>query len=233
MTRSWISLRTPTAVAAVGVGLLALSLSLGGDRPAVSSSTTELADDGQPTQRETSQQAEAEETEMKTASDDGVETGPRVGQRAPDFELSTIAGDQFRLSEQRGRPVLINAWATYCPFCKHEMPMLNSLDGTYDDLLVVGLNVGEAKPTVRAFAERVGADYPLAIDRTGEVATTYRVASLPATFLIDARGIVVWKREGSVERSKLERQIETKTSADSHEASDAQPSTEKEANDSS
>lgn len=141
-----------------------------------------------------------------------AEFGAKPEQRAPDFELPTLNGETRQLHQRGGRPVLINVWATYCPFCEHEMPMLERMDDAHSELTVLGLNVGDNPETIRSFVERVDVDYPILLDRTGEVAATYQVTSLPATFLIDAEGTVRWRREGSVTSAELERQLRTTTS---------------------
>jgi len=236
MSSEWIRLKKPAAVVAVGVGLVAMGLMMG-NPPSIS--TTSPSGSEQVSHGEVAHGTEGTGASGSATKADSIvhppklsgrelDTGSEVGQLAPDFTFKALDGEAVPLHRYRGRPVLMNVWATYCPFCEHEMPMLDSLNGANDELLVLGLNVGEAQRTVRAFAERVGVAYPLVIDRTGEVAEAYQVTNLPTTFLIDAEGVIVWKREGSVSQSELKRQLRQTTSVGPRDATEAHSTSKEE-----
>ncbi|MFB6287064.1 MAG: TlpA family protein disulfide reductase [Candidatus Bipolaricaulia bacterium] len=236
MSPEWIRVKKPAAVVAAGFGLVAMGLMVG-HLPSISTTSpsgSEQVGHGQvvhgPEGTEASGSATKADSTVNSSNSSSQEpnTGPRVGQLAPDFAVKALDGEAVRLHQYRGRPVLMNVWATYCPFCEHEMPMLDALNGAHDELLVLGLNVGEAQRTVRAFAERVGVTYPLAIDRTGEVAEAYQVTNLPTTFLIDAEGVIVWKREGSVSQSELQRQLRQTTSVGPRDATEGHSTSKEE-----
>lgn len=122
----------------------------------------------------------------------GMEVGHRAGQLAPDFYLPTLQGKAVRLSELRGRPVVVNFWATWCTPCRREMPQFKAAYDQYRDrgLLVIAVNVQEPEGSVRQFAEEFGLDFPVALDRSGEVSRAYRLLGLPATYFIDRQGVV-------------------------------------------
>ncbi len=100
----------------------------------------------------------------------------------------------LRLSDLRGKVVLLNFWATWCPPCKAEMPDLNELQAKYgeaQDFVVVGVNVEEDAETVRRFVEEQGLAFPIALDRDSRVTTeTFGVRPLPSTFIIDREGYI-------------------------------------------
>lgn len=122
----------------------------------------------------------------------GISAGPRIGQLAPNFALPDVEGRATELALLRGRPVLINFWATWCIYCAAEMPALQRLaDDLAGDATVVGVNVGEGPEEVRSFAESVGLTFPLLLDRHTDVAMSYEVPSMPTTVLVDADGVVV------------------------------------------
>jgi peroxiredoxin len=112
---------------------------------------------------------------------------PRV---ADDFTIPTANGKTFRLSAQRGRPVFINFWATWCPPCLEEMPALERLWRAQKDAGFVLLAVTvDANPKLAApFVERHGLTFAIGLDPKMELANTYGVRALPSSFVIDRDG---------------------------------------------
>lgn len=123
---------------------------------------------------------------------DGVSVGAGTGEMAPDFLLETMEGREARLSDYRGQPVVLNFWATWCAPCRKEMPELVHAYDKYaeDGLVVIGLNQQESESIIRPFVEDYGVDFPVMIDRVGEVGDEFRTTGLPETFFIDRDGIV-------------------------------------------
>jgi peroxiredoxin len=115
---------------------------------------------------------------------------------APDFELRQLGGDPLRLSDLQGRPVIVNFWATWCSTCRAETPDLIELYETHqtDDLVMLGINLRENEASVAGFVESFGIPYPVLLDRSGEVATTWRIGGpnqgVPSTYFIDREGVV-------------------------------------------
>ncbi len=114
---------------------------------------------------------------------------PRVGDQAPLFTLRDLQGREVALASFRGRPVLLHFWATWCPLCREEMPLL---DETARDasgrIAVLGINLGERKDKVAAYVEAERLGFPMLLDGRGKVAARYRVIALPATIVVDAEG---------------------------------------------
>ena len=127
---------------------------------------------------------------IKLGAKDGP--APKIGEPAPDFALTDLDGNLVRLSDLRGKTVLLNAWATWCTPCKREFPELVGLYEANKDrgLVVIGLNLREAPPVVRKFAEEFGAKFPIVIDKDGSVISRYRLLGLPSTWFVDANGIL-------------------------------------------
>ena len=111
---------------------------------------------------------------------------------APDFVLMTADGASIRLSELRGKVVLLNFWATWCPPCKAEMPDLDVLHreyGSAHDFIVLGIDNLETAAAVRDFASQGHIAFPLLLDEDGVVAEQlYAVRSLPTSMIVDREG---------------------------------------------
>ncbi len=129
--------------------------------------------------------------------------GLRVGDRAPELEirgpdgaaapLRDLAGNPVRLADLRGRPVWINFWASWCPPCQAETPILRDLAAAYapQGLALIGISVQEAtEDDVRAYAERYGLAYTVAADLGGDVFRRYRIYGLPTQLFLDGDGII-------------------------------------------
>ena len=129
----------------------------------------------------------------------GIQQVAAVGAPAPDFTLETLDGEAVRLSDFRGRPVVLNFWATWCPPCIEEAPALEALHQRYRDRLVIlGVDHLEAAPAVTAFRDRFHLTYPLLLDRNGAVGERYSVRMLPETWVIDAAGTARIHKVGAV-----------------------------------
>ncbi len=123
-----------------------------------------------------------------------VTTGPTdrfAGRRAtPDFSLDTLDGAKFKLSDQVGRPVVVNFWATWCPPCRAEFPAFEQVYRRHRDkgLVVVGVDVAESPEVVAQFVHEAGATFPIALDVSGETTELFRIQGMPTTFFIGRDG---------------------------------------------
>lgn len=118
----------------------------------------------------------------------------RVGQEAPDFELESHRdnAELIRLSDFRGRTVVLNFWSTWCPPCSREMPLLQETfeEREADGVVVLSVDFKEDDGPVASFIDENGITFPIVMDRSGQVAERYGLRGLPWTFFIDADGIV-------------------------------------------
>jgi len=122
-------------------------------------------------------------------------SAPLPGYRAPDFTLLDLNGNEVALRSFRGRPVLVNFWATWCPPCRKEMPDLQAFHEKYGDkVALIGINWGEDKNEVEDFLKKFGITYPNLLDANGKIFALYRLTGLPSSFWIDEEGIIrgVW-----------------------------------------
>ena len=118
---------------------------------------------------------------------------------APAFDARTLAGETATLERFRGRHVLLNFWATWCPPCLEEMPSMEALYRDFRDrgLVVVAISSDrEGAAVVRPFIDRLGVSFPILLDPQRTVASRYGAGSLPMTFLLDPRGRVLAAARG-------------------------------------
>lgn len=112
-----------------------------------------------------------------------------IGEPAPDFTVEVTDGGSFTLSDSRGRPVVLNFWASWCAPCRAEIPDISAFASSHADVQVIGVSVEDSEPAAREFAAEIGASYPLALG-TPQVEDAYPRLGLPATYLIDPDGVV-------------------------------------------
>jgi len=119
-------------------------------------------------------------------------SGPVIGQPAPDFTLQSRAGDTVTLSELRGDVVVINFWATWCPPCRQEMPLLDQIYGRYQRLgfTLLGVNVEQDSRLADRFLADVPVSFPILLDPSEAVGKLYAVPAMPTTVIVDRKGTV-------------------------------------------
>ena len=120
---------------------------------------------------------------------------------APDFNLKGEDGKSYRLSDMRGKVVVINFWATWCPPCRYEMPAMERLWQKVKDknIVIWGVNVGEDADTIFEFTGTYPVSFPLPMDIDGKVIEQYPIKGLPTTYVINPQGMVTHRAVGSRE----------------------------------
>ena len=131
------------------------------------------------------------------------------GKSAPDFVLQDMNTKSVQLRDLRGQVVLINLWATWCPPCIAEMPDLTTVYNAHksEGFVILGVDDQERKETVMDFLARNPLPYPILLDADSRVARAYGTDFLPASFLIDRRGVLRVTMPGQSSRTKLEAAI--------------------------
>ncbi|ASP38704.1 hypothetical protein CHH28_08425 [Bacterioplanes sanyensis] len=119
---------------------------------------------------------------------------PQAGDAAPDFKATTIDGEVFDLSDYRGKqPVYLKFWATWCSYCKAEMPHLKHIREQYDDLVVMTVNIGlnDSVSNINQLYQQQGYGLPTVFDSDGKLTRLYGVVGTPHSVLIDRHGDIV------------------------------------------
>jgi peroxiredoxin len=119
---------------------------------------------------------------------------PRVGFLAPDFTLESLSGDQISLSDMRGKAIVLNLWASWCPPCREEMPALQRVYQENHErgleVLAVNMTAQDNIAAVEDFVQEFNLTFPILLDTGGEVGNAYLMRALPTTFFIDQKGVV-------------------------------------------
>jgi peroxiredoxin len=124
--------------------------------------------------------------------------GLKVGSKAPDFELKTLAGETVKLSDLKGKKVMLNFWATWCPPCKAEMPAMEEFHKEAgDDVVILAVNI-DPHLDVKAFVDENKITFPIPLDEEDKVNEAYQVLSIPTTYFIDTKGNIGNKYIGAM-----------------------------------
>ena len=129
----------------------------------------------------------------------------RPGKALPDLTFTRFDGTTVKLSDLRGKPVVLNLWASNCPPCVQEMPAIERVHQQVKDrVTIVGVDTQDpSRSDANKLAAKTGVTYDLAIDQNGELAQALDVVVLPTTVLVDANGRVVTSKAGALDEGRL------------------------------
>lgn len=142
-----------------------------------------------------------------------AKNGIEVGKNAPDFELSKLDGTKVKLSDLKGKKVILNFWATWCGPCQQEMPDMEAFYKKHKDgveILAVNYTVSEGangEEKVKRFAEEKGITFPVLLDKDITVTTTYKVITIPTSYFVDTKGVIQDKFIGPMTQKEMEKRI--------------------------
>lgn len=139
-----------------------------------------------------------------------LDVDPTPGSLAPDFTLKSLDGEVVSLIQFRGHPVLVNFWATWCGPCQIEMPTIQSRFDRFkeDGLIVLAVDFDESAESVGAFRDEFALTFELLLDPGAEVQRLYQNRSYPASFFIDAQGVIQVQHIGVMTEGQLDSYLE-------------------------
>lgn len=134
----------------------------------------------------------------------------KIGDQAPDFQLQQINKNNdletIRLSDFKGKGVMLNFWATYCKPCEVEMPYMEELYPQYKDqgIEIVAVSLDATEAVIHQFIDKYNLTFPIPHDNRGQVMDLYKIGPIPSTFFINPEGEIVEKVEGALTLERLE-----------------------------
>lgn len=150
------------------------------------------------------------DTDRGAAAGGDLEVGLLQGNLPPDFELNTLTGETVKLSDLKGKKVVLNFWATWCPPCKAEMPHMEnyySENAEKDnvEILSVNLTTGENRgvKAVQEFIDAYELTFTIPLDEEGIVGETYQVFQIPTTYMLNTDGTISQKIVGPMDEATL------------------------------
>ncbi|EKN70036.1 membrane-associated thiol-disulfide oxidoreductase [Neobacillus bataviensis LMG 21833] len=158
----------------------------------------------------TSSPTEAKKTVQENQGVDHktVKIGVEEGKKAPNFQLQTVSGKEMKLSDLKGKKVILNLWATWCPPCKAEMPHMQEFYQEQErknvEIVAVNLTTAEKDPSgVEKFVKDYGLTFPVLLDSSGQIGDTYQAFTIPTSYIIDANGIIHKKIVGPMDKEMM------------------------------
>ena len=144
----------------------------------------------------------SEEVEVSDSS------GLEIGKTAPDFELVTLKGESVKLSDYKGKKVILNFWATWCPPCKAEMPHMQKFyeenkDNGIEILAVNLTDIDNGKESIESFVKDYGLTFEIPLDQKGVIGRQYQAFTIPTSYLIDTNGIISNKIVGPMDEEMM------------------------------
>ncbi|MEH6942598.1 peroxiredoxin family protein [Bacillus sp. JJ722] len=150
--------------------------------------------------------------DLTTEVSSSAEIGNEIGEKAPDFTLNTLDGKTVKLSDFKGKKVILNFWATWCPPCKAEMPhMQNYYQSNKDkDITILAVNLtnqDNGLEIVHKFANDYKLTFPILLDEKGIVGRTYQILTIPTSFFINEKGIIHQKIIGPMDEETMQKYV--------------------------
>jgi thiol-disulfide isomerase/thioredoxin len=126
------------------------------------------------------------------------------GTLAPEVPLDDLNGGTVKISDYRGKVVVMNFWATWCGPCIQEMPMFQEYQDRYDGIVVLGVNSEEKADKVNEFLTKLTVEYPILLDSTVGMAREFRINFLPTTIFVDEKGEVRFRHYGIMTSEQMD-----------------------------
>lgn len=144
------------------------------------------------------------------SSDASAKIGTGLGNKAPDFTVTDYDGKQIKLSDFQGKPVFINFWASWCPFCLDEMPTMAKVQQEFGDQYVtLAINRAEKLDRARQFSDQVGVTGKMALvlDADDSIYRSFGYFAMPVSIFVDKDGIIQDVKQGPLQEQELRNKI--------------------------
>ena len=138
------------------------------------------------------------------------ESSSGIKELATDFTLKLLDGKDFHLNDYKGKPVLINFFASWCLPCREEMPVLEKIVNEYNPKGVVflGIAVDDTEEKMKDFIAKYGVTFPVGLDKTAAIQKSFGLYGIPTTYFIDKQGIINYFHSGTVTEELLHHELD-------------------------
>lgn len=127
-----------------------------------------------------------------------------VAVKAPDFTFTLLDGKKLKLSDYQGKPVFLNFWASWCPPCREETPLLVKTSKKYSDKIqFLGVVIQDSEGEAKKFSENYKMNYPSGLDTTGQISKDYKITGIPTSYFITKDGMVKNSWIGAIDKATL------------------------------
>ena len=149
-------------------------------------------------------------TRKDTKNEIAPNPSPVTKVQAPNFTLALLGGRNFNFGDHKGKPVLINFFASWCEPCKEEMPVLEKIVQEYEPKGVVflGIAVDDTEEKMKAFITKYGVTFPVGLDKKAAIQTSFGLYGIPTTYFIDKQGIINHSHAGILKEEMLRHELD-------------------------
>ena len=135
---------------------------------------------------------------------------PEAREPAPDFTLVTLNGGDFHFGDHKGKPILINFFASWCLPCREEMPVIEKIVREYGPKGVVflGIAVDDTEEKMKDFIKKYGVTFPVGLDKTAKIQKSFDIYGIPTTYFISKQGIINYSHSGAVTEELLHHELD-------------------------
>jgi len=149
-------------------------------------------------------------TQKNTKNEFSSKSSLEAKEPVPNFTLSTIDGKDFHFSDYKGKPILINFFASWCLPCREEMPVLEKIVREYGPKGVVflGIAVDDTEEKMKDFIAKYGVTFPVGLDKTAAIQKSFGIYGIPTTYFIDRNGMINYSHSGVVTEELLQHELD-------------------------
>lgn len=145
-----------------------------------------------------------------SATESSSQPSSLIKEAAPNFTLALLDGKSFQLSDYKGKPVLINFFASWCLPCREEIPAIEKMVSVYKPKGVVflGISTDDTEVNAKDFIKKYGVTYPVGLDKATTIQSSFGLFGIPTTYFIDKQGIVSYFHSGVVTEELLQNELD-------------------------
>ena len=149
-------------------------------------------------------------TQANTKNESPAQPLQQAKEPVPNFTLALIDGKNFKIGDHKGKPVLINFFASWCLPCREEMPVLVKIAREYEakGVVFLGIAVDDTEEKMKDFIAKYEVKFPVGLDKTAEVQKSFGLYGIPTTYFVDKKGMINYFHSGIVTEELLQHELD-------------------------